>query len=84
MGCACPLPSRDVAATSAQNMLVHKGFHRRSHQLGVVAHREVIATPDRELLCSWKQRLPLGLETQRVVALTEDGQQRPIRQGAAR
>jgi len=46
----------------------------------IVVHREVVARRDRDLPCGREQLPPSTLEVQRVVALAEDGQQRPVMQ----
>lgn len=54
-----------------------------SHELWVVAHREVIATRYLDLLGVGVICAPAFLEQQRIIELTEDRQQRPIRESLA-
>lgn len=51
-----------------------------AHQVWVVTHGKVVAPADLQLACRRKQLFPARLKPQRIVELTEDGQQWPIGQ----
>ncbi len=53
---------------------------RLSDEVRIVAHREVVSVRDDDLPCVWKKRLPARLESERIVALAEDGEERQRRQ----
>ena len=46
------------------------------NKVGGVAHREMISFGDHYLTCGWKQLLPPFLETEGIVALAKNGEQR--------
>jgi hypothetical protein len=70
-------------SASGQPKRAHVVFHAGGDEIGVVAHREVVAAAHGELVRGREQGRPPRLKSQRVVELAKDRQQRPVRQGSA-
>ena len=71
-----PLPPNEACKTRT------RPTHHSGDEVGVVAHREVVALCDGDLVGVGEARLPFGLEAQRVVALPEDGEHGSVRQSS--
>src|SRR5262245_55710824 len=49
---------------------------RKDNEVGIVAHRKMIALAHHHLACIAEQLLPARLKSERVIAFTENGEQR--------